>query len=67
VDLASNGPFPTTRDISGIYLELQNCSEDPATLHAGLLMTSVVKFGMSIWMGQEPLSGELKGTDEQYR
>ena len=38
---------------------------DPATIHAGLPVTSGNKLGMNIWTRQGPLSEEFRGPDEE--
>jgi len=57
----------TFRPVPGNAVFWQNLREDgsgdPATLHAGMPVTSGAKLGMNIWTRQRPLSVELRGTD----
>lgn len=58
----------TFRPVPGNAVFWQNLHEDgsgdPATLHAGLPVTSGTKLGMNIWTREGPLSEEFRGQDE---
>jgi prolyl 4-hydroxylase len=44
---------------------LEDGSGDPATIHAGLPVTSGSKLGMNIWTRQGPLDEKFRGVDEE--
>ncbi|KAK2624958.1 hypothetical protein QTJ16_005327 [Diplocarpon rosae] len=59
----------TFRPVPGNAIFWQNLLEDgsgdPATVHAGLPVTSGSKIGVNIWTRQGPLSKKLRGPDEE--
>ncbi|KUJ15827.1 2OG-Fe(II) oxygenase superfamily protein [Mollisia scopiformis] len=59
----------TFKPVPGNAVFWQNLNEDgsgdPATIHAGLPVTSGSKLGMNIWTRQGPLSEKFRGRDEE--
>lgn len=59
----------TFRPVPGNAVFWQNLGEDgvgdPATIHAGLPVTSGYKLGMNIWTRQGPLDERFRGVDEE--
>jgi prolyl 4-hydroxylase len=58
----------TFRPVPGNAVFWQNLREDgsgdPATLHAGLPVTSGKKLGMNIWTRQGPLNKKIRGVED---